>query len=92
MTDSPSYILEMIHWRVREKRTIMNIFTCWEIDTPYVKNMPLRAKQVDSVSNLQHRLYSEEGVTDVAMFLIGHQARYLDDIKLPILGGSERHN
>ena len=58
------------------------------IDTPYVKDMSLRIKQVEAASNPLRRICSIEDVADVVLFLAGPQARYINGINLPVSGGA----
>ena len=58
------------------------------IDTPYVKDMPLRTKKVEAASNPLRRLCSVKDVADVVLFLAGPQARYINGANLPVSGGS----
>lgn len=58
------------------------------IDTPYVKDIPLRVKQVEAASNPMRRLCSVEDVANAVQFLAGPQAAYINGINLPVSGGS----
>lgn len=58
------------------------------IDTPYVKDMPLRTKQVEAASNPMRRLCSVDDVAYAVEFLAGPQAAYINGINLPVSGGA----
>ena len=58
------------------------------IETPYVKDIPLRAKQVEAASNPMRRLCNVEDVANAVKFLAGSQAAYINGINLPVSGGA----
>lgn len=58
------------------------------IETPYVKDMPLRVKQVEAASNPMRRLCHVEDVANAVQFLAGPQAAYINGINLPVSGGA----
>lgn len=58
------------------------------IETPYVKDMPLRVKQVEAASNPMRRLCQVEDVANAVQFLAGPQAAYINGINLPVSGGA----
>jgi len=58
------------------------------IETPYVKDIPLRAKQVEAASNPMRRLCNVDDVADAVRFLAGPQAAYINGINLPVSGGA----
>jgi len=58
------------------------------IETPYVKDMPVRVKQVEAASNPMRRLCSVEDVANAVQFLASPQAAYLNGVNLPVTGGA----
>lgn len=58
------------------------------IETPYVKDMSVRVKQVEAASNPMRRLCSVEDVANAVQFLAGPQAAYLNGVNLPVTGGA----
>lgn len=58
------------------------------IETPYVKDMPPRVKQVEAATNPMRRLCNVEDVATAVQFLAGPQAAYINGINLPVTGGA----
>lgn len=58
------------------------------IETPYVKDIPLRVKQVEAASNPMRRLCNVEDVANAVQFLAGPQAAYINGVNLPVSGGA----
>ena len=58
------------------------------IETPYVKDMSIRAKQVEAASNPMRRLCTPEDVAAAVEFLAGPQAAFLNGVNLPVTGGA----
>ena len=58
------------------------------IETPYVKDMPVRVKQVEAASNPLRRLCSVEDVANAVHFLAGPQAAYINGVNLTVSGGA----
>lgn len=57
------------------------------VDTPYIKNMPIRTKQVEAASNPMRRLCSAADVASAVEFLAGPNATYINGINFPVSGG-----
>ena len=57
------------------------------IDTPYIKNMPIRTKQVEAASNPMRRLCSAADVASAVEFLAGPNSSYINGINFPVSGG-----
>lgn len=58
------------------------------INTPFTKDMPVRAKQVEAATNPLRRLCTVEDVADAVAYLCGPQAAYINGVNLPVSGGS----
>ncbi len=58
------------------------------IETPYVKDMPVRVKQVEAASNPMRRLCSVDDVAKAVRFLAGPESSYLNGVNLPVTGGA----
>ena len=58
------------------------------METPYVKDMPVRVKQVEAASNPLRRLCSVEDVANAVHFLASPQAAYINGVNLPVSGGA----
>lgn len=58
------------------------------IETPYIKDIPPRVKQVEAASNPMRRLCNVEDVANAVQFLAGPQAAYINGINLPVSGGT----
>lgn len=58
------------------------------METPYVKDMPLRVKQVEAAGNPMRRLCDVEDVANAVEFLAGPKATYINGINLPVSGGA----
>jgi len=59
------------------------------METPYIRDMPVRAKQVEAASNPMRRLCTVEDVAGVVKFLAGPEAVYINGANLPVTGGSK---
>lgn len=58
------------------------------IETPFVKDMPVRVKQVEAASNPMRRLCSVDDVANAVRFLASPEASYLNGVNLPVTGGA----
>jgi len=58
------------------------------VDTPYIKDMPMRTKQVEIATNPVRRLCTADDVANAVVYLAGSQASYINGINLPVSGGS----
>jgi 3-oxoacyl-[acyl-carrier protein] reductase len=58
------------------------------IETPYVKDVPVRVKQVEAASNPMRRLCSVEDVANAVQFLASSKAAYVNGVNLPVTGGA----
>ena len=58
------------------------------VETPYVKDVPFRVKQVESASNPMRRLCSVEDIANAVQFLASPQAAFINGINLPVSGGA----
>jgi 3-oxoacyl-[acyl-carrier protein] reductase len=58
------------------------------IETPYVRDMPVRVKQVEAASNPMRRLCSVDDVAQAVRFLAGPDAGFLNGVNLPVTGGA----
>lgn len=58
------------------------------IDTPYVKDVPFRIKQVEAAGNPMRRLCDVNDIANAVQFLAGPQAAYINGVNLPVTGGA----
>lgn len=58
------------------------------IETPYVKDMSPRAKQVEAASNPMRRLCTLDDVANAVRFLAGSESAYINGVNLPVTGGT----
>jgi len=58
------------------------------IETPYVRDVPGRVKQIEAATNPMRRLCSVEDVANAVQFLAGPQASFLNGVNLPVAGGA----
>lgn len=61
------------------------------IETPYVKDMPVRVKQIEAATNPLRRLCTVEDVSNAVVFLAGPQAAFVNGVNLPVNGGARMH-
>lgn len=58
------------------------------IETPYVKDISPRTKQVEAASSPMRRLCSVEDVANAVKFLASSRSAYINGTNLPVTGGS----
>lgn len=58
------------------------------VETPYVKDVSVRAKQVEAAGNPMRRLCHVEDVANAVQFLAGPQSAYINGVNLPVTGGA----
>ena len=58
------------------------------INTPFSRDMPVRAKQVEAATNPMRRICTVEDVADAVAYLCSPQSAYVNGVNLPVTGGS----
>ena len=58
------------------------------MQTPYVRDMSVRAKQIEAATNPLRRLCTVEDVARAVTFLAGPESAYLNGVNLPVTGGA----